>query len=101
MEATLERVPKLKHVHIECKKGVCGGEPVIIGTRISVRLIAELEQTGHSVDEIITMYPHITYAQVYDALSYYSDHRIEIDRLIEENKEDYWIDKTKGEQWRR
>lgn len=81
-------------------KGVCGGEPVIVGTRISVRLIAELEQAGHSVDEIVTMYPHIKHAQVYDALSYYYDHRAEVDKLIEENKEEYWIDKTKGEHWR-
>ena len=101
MKATIEKVPRLKHVYIECKKGVCGGDPVIVGTRISVRLIAEIEQAGHSVDEIVTMYPHIKHAQVYDALSYYYDHRAEIDKLIVENKEGYWIEKTKGEHWRR
>jgi uncharacterized protein (DUF433 family) len=101
MATTLEKVPKRKYIHIEHKKGICGGDPVITGTRISVRLIAELEQAGHTADEIITMYPHLRHAQVYDALSYYYDHRAEVDQSIEENKEEYWIGKTKGEAWRR
>ncbi|MBI4688675.1 MAG: DUF433 domain-containing protein [Nitrospirae bacterium] len=91
----------MTHLYIETKKGVCGGEPVIVGTRISVSLIVELDQLGYSVDEIVSMYPHITHAQVYDALSYYYDHRNEIDKIIEENKEEYWQEKTKGEGWRK
>ncbi|GBD97994.1 hypothetical protein BMS3Abin07_00001 [bacterium BMS3Abin07] len=90
-----------KHPYISIKKGVCGGEPVITGTRISVSLIIEMDRAGHSVDEIVAMYPHITHAQVYDALSYYYDHKEEIDRIIEENKEGYWIEKTEGETWRK
>lgn len=101
MTSTIIKLPRLKHLYIERKKGVCGGEPVIAGTRISVRLVAELEKAGYSVDEIITMYPHIRHAQVHDALSYYYDHKEEIDKLIEENKEEYWIEKTKAEKWRR
>jgi|MTBAKSStandDraft_1061840.scaffolds.fasta_scaffold28998_2 uncharacterized protein (DUF433 family) len=101
MTTTLERGKRTKYLHIERKKGVCGGDPVIAGTRISVRLIAELEQSGHTADEIITMYPHLSHAQVYEALSYYYDHKTEIDRSIEENKEEYWMEKTKGEAWRR
>lgn len=92
---------KLKHTYIERKKGVCGGEPVIAGTRISVSFIVELERSGYAVDEIVAMYPHITHAQIYDALSYYYDHKEEIDKIIEENKEEYWIQKTKGEAWRK
>lgn len=101
MSLTAEKSYKLKHLYIERKKGVCGGEPVIVGTRISVSLIVELEQLGHSVDEIVSMYPHITHAQVYDALSYYYDHKKEIDKIIRENKEDYWLKKTKAEAWRK
>jgi uncharacterized protein (DUF433 family) len=101
MPVAIEKNPKLRHLYIERKKGVCGGEPVIAGTRISVSLIIELERAGHSVDEIITMYPHIKHAQVYDALSYYYDHKSEIDKIIEENKEEYWFEKTKGEAWRK
>ncbi len=89
------------HPYITRKKNVCGGEPVIEGTRVSVSLIVEMDRTGHSVDEIIAMYPHITHAQVYDALSFYYDHKEEIDKIIEENKEEYWIKKTAGETWRK
>ncbi len=101
MSLTAEKNYKLKHLYIERKKGVCGGEPVIIGTRISVSLIVELEQLGHSVDEIVSMYPHITHAQVYDALSYYYDHKEEIDKILRENKETYWQKKTKADAWRK
>ncbi len=101
MPLTIEQGKKFKHLYIERKRGVCGGEPVIVGTRISVSLIVEMERAGHSVDEMVTMYPHITHAQVYDALSYYYDHKKEIDKIIEENKEEYWMEKTKGEGWRK
>ncbi len=97
----IEKERKIRHSCIERKKGVCGGEPVIVGTRISVSLIAEMEKSGYTADEMVAMYPHITHSQVYDALSYYYHHRDEIDRMIEENKEDYWIEKTKGEGWRK
>jgi uncharacterized protein (DUF433 family) len=101
MPSVIEKERKIKHVYIERKKGVCGGEPVISGTRISVGLIAELEKSGYTADEIVAMYPHITHAQVYDALSYYYHHRDEIDKIIEENKEGYWKEKTKDEDWRK
>ncbi len=89
------------HLYITRKKNVCGGDPVIEGTRVSVDLIVEMDRAGHSVDEIVAIYPHITHAQVYDALSYYYDHKEEIDKIIEENKEEYWIKKTAGETWRK
>ena len=101
MSLTIAQGKKLKPPYIERKKGVCGGEPVIVGTRITVSLIVEMERAGHSVDEMVAMHPHITHAQVYDALSYYYDHKEEIDKIIEENKEEYWMEKTKDENWRK
>ena len=101
MSVATKKKDKQKHLYVEKKAGVCGGDPVIIGTRISVSLIVEMERAGHSVDEMVTMYPHITHAQVYDALSYYYDHKKEIDKIIDENREEYWKKKTKGEIWRR
>ncbi|OGW33230.1 MAG: hypothetical protein A2X59_04300 [Nitrospirae bacterium GWC2_42_7] len=97
----IEKEQKTKHGYIERKKGVCGGEPVIVGTRISVSLVAELEKSGYTADEMVAMYPHITHSQVYDALSYYYHHRDEIDKMIEENKEEYWMEKTRGDGWRK
>ncbi len=87
------------HSYITSDPKICGGEPVIIGTRISVRLIVELENSGKSVDETVAMYPHITHAQVHDALSYYYDNKEEIDRIIEENSEEYIRKKYKGSPW--
>ena len=77
------------HSYITKDIKICGGEPIIKGTRISVRLIAEYENAGKNADEIVAMYPHITHAQVHDALSYYYDNKEEIDRFIQENSEEY------------
>jgi uncharacterized protein (DUF433 family) len=101
MSLATKKKDKLKHLYIEKKAGVCGGEPVIVGTRISVSLIVEMERVGHTVDEMVAMYPHIKHAQVYDALSYYYDHKKEIDKIIDENKEAYCKEKTKDENWRK
>ncbi len=98
--ATVVKI-KVKHPYIETRPGVCGGEPVIVNTRISVSLIVEMEMAGTCVDDMAAMYPHITHAQVYDALSYYYDHKEEIDLIIDENKEEIWIEKTKGKDWRK
>lgn len=72
------------HPHITRRPEISGGEPAIRGTRISVRHTIERVQAGQSVDEILAALPHLTAAQVYDALAYYHDHKHEIDRLIEE-----------------
>lgn len=63
---------KVKHPYITRKKGVCGNKPIIAGTRIRVAQIAiEYERMGWTPDEIIQAHPHLTLAQVHDALSYY------------------------------
>ncbi len=89
--------PKVKHPYITRKKGVCGGKPIIAGTRIKVAQIAlEYERMGWTPDEIIQAHPHLTLAQVHDALSYYYDHTEEInadmregERLVEEIRKLY------------
>jgi len=87
------------HSYITKDIKICGGEPIIKGTRISVRLVAEYENAGKNADEIVAMYPHITHAQVHDALSYYYDNKEDIDRFIEENSEEYMRKKYKGSPW--
>ena len=74
------------HPRIIRRPDISGGEPIIRGTRISVRHIVERTQAGQSVDDILAALPHLTAAQVYDALSYYYDHQPEIDQLIEESR---------------
>ncbi|MEW6740411.1 MAG: DUF433 domain-containing protein [Nitrospirota bacterium] len=63
-----------------------GGEPVIKGTRTSVRAIVENWRLGLSPEEIVIHMPHLTLAQVFEALSYYSDHQEEINEYIEKNQ---------------
>ncbi len=87
------------HAYITRDSKINGGEPIIKGTRISVRLIAGFENSGKSVDDIVAMYPHLNHAQVHDSLSYYYDNKEEIDRFIEENTEEYTREKHKGAPW--
>ena len=81
VEQTADGYPRIVR-----RPAVSGGEPIIRGTRISVCHIIERIQTGQSVEDILAALPHLTVAQVYDALSYYHDHQAEMDRLIEENR---------------
>jgi uncharacterized protein (DUF433 family) len=61
------------------------GEPVIRGTKTPVRAIVELWRIGTLPEEIPEHLPHITLAQVFDALSYYAEHQSEINHFIEVN----------------
>jgi uncharacterized protein (DUF433 family) len=65
---------------------ILGGEPVIKRTRTSVRAIVENWRLGLSPEEIVIHMPHLTLAQVFEALSYYSDHQEEINECIEKNQ---------------
>jgi len=62
------------------------GEPIIKGTRTSVRAIVENWRLGLSPEEIVIHMPHLTLAQVFESLSYYSDHQELINDYIEKNK---------------
>ena len=65
---------------------ILNGEPIIIGTRTSVRAIVGLWQLGIMPEEILNHLPHLTLAQVFDALSFYLDHQTEINEYIERNQ---------------
>jgi|SRR5579862_5841340 len=78
-------IKKTDHPHVVQVPGVLGGQPVIDGHRISVAAIARFLNGGTSVDEIIATYPHLGAAAIYDAVSYYLNHKDEIDRLIAES----------------
>ncbi len=72
------------HQHIESTLGIAGGKPRIAGHRITVEnIVIWHELMGTSADEIATEYD-LTLADVYAALTYYFDHRTEIDQSIED-----------------
>lgn len=75
-----------EHWHIVKDDAILGGEPVIKGTRTPVRGIVELWRLGYAPEEILRELPHLTIAAVFDALSFFSDHREEIETHIERNR---------------
>jgi uncharacterized protein (DUF433 family) len=75
-----------EHCYIVTDDQILSGEPIIKGTRTPVRAIVEMWRMGTSPEEIPTHLPHLTLAQVFDALSYYSDHQEEIHAHIERNR---------------
>jgi uncharacterized protein (DUF433 family) len=70
------------HPYVTRETGVQGGRPVIKGTRFPVSSIVQNHRRGLSVDEILRDFSHLTPAQVYDALSYYYDHREQMEREL-------------------
>ncbi len=86
-------VPAKKYVYpyISSNPDISNGEPLIDGTRITVRTIAGYYQMGMNVDEILSSLSHLKASQVHSALAYYFDHQYEIDELLKENNDiDYW-----------
>lgn len=69
-----------KHPYVVVNMKMKGGNPVIMGTSTKVIDIAvRYEFGGMTPDEIIEQFPHLTLAQVHDALSYYYENKPELD----------------------
>ncbi len=62
------------------------GEPIVKGTRTPVRAVAEHWKFGDAPEEIARKLPHLQLKQIFDALSYYDDHREEIEHYITQNR---------------
>jgi uncharacterized protein (DUF433 family) len=75
-----------EHLYIVRDDRILGGEPIIKGTRTPVRAIVENWRLGIAPEEIPSHLPHLTLAQVFDALSYFGDHQDEILGYIERNR---------------
>lgn len=74
------------HAYVVSDPQLLGGEPLIQGTKTPVRAIVELWRLGVQPEEILQHLPHVELAQIFDALSYYSDHQDEINHWIELNR---------------
>lgn len=75
-----------QHRYIVTDDQILGGEPIIRETRTPVRAIVEMWRLGIAPEEIPQRLPHLSLAQVFDALSYYSDHQDEVNASIERNR---------------
>ena len=74
--------------HIEKTSGICGGRACIAGHRIRVMDIAVLyEKRGLSPEEIVREYPGISLADVHAALTYFLDHRSEIEAEFRQDEQ--------------
>jgi len=74
------------HRYVVTNDQILGGEPIIEGSRTPIRAIVELWRKGLAPETIPTRLPYLSLAQVFDALSYYSDHQEEIHQHIERNR---------------
>jgi uncharacterized protein (DUF433 family) len=82
--------------HIQKTPGILGGKARIAGHRVRVMdIVFWHEKRGRSPDEIVaSIFPNLTLADVYAALSYYHDHRQEIEDQFE--REDDVVRETKA-----
>lgn len=71
--------------HIVSDPGKHDGKPYIAGTGIKVQFIAALHNAGWTVDDLTEEY-ELTPGQIHAALSYYYDHKQEIDQAILESE---------------
>jgi uncharacterized protein (DUF433 family) len=73
---------------VESVPGVCGGDPVIVRTRIPVWLLEQARRTGLSDAEILGAYPTLRAEDLANARAYARSHRAEIDEQILANEAD-------------
>lgn len=71
--------------HIEAKPGTRGGKPRIVGTRITVEDIVLMHlRMGKSLEEIAGDFD-LPLAALHAAMTYYYDHRAEIEKNLEQD----------------
>jgi len=79
---------KIIYPHITRQRGIAGGRPIIKGTRTPVSSIVIYHKMGATPEEIHIKLPHLSLAQIYDALAYYYDNREDVEKEIEEDSEE-------------
>jgi uncharacterized protein (DUF433 family) len=79
MGTVMATAAKATYAHIVKEPGYCGGKAAIDNTRVRVNNVVFLHKEGKSADEILAEYPELALAQVHAALTYYYDHKDEIE----------------------
>ena len=80
---------RILHPHVTADSRICGGSPTIAGTRFPVRAVVfYVLHLGLTADELAEKFPHLSLAQIYDAIAYYYDNREEVDEDIAANREE-------------
>lgn len=68
-------------------EAICGGEPIIQGTRITVRDVVEYMALYGSEERVLQALPDLTLEDLRAALEYFRAHREEIDRYRQAEEE--------------
>lgn len=55
---------------IEINPAICGGMPVIRGTRIPIAVIRDCIETGDSIDDILQDYPELSHGDIQAAIDF-------------------------------
>lgn len=71
---------------IEATAGVCGGEPRVAGTRITVRTLEQARRAGASDADLLRAYPALTAGDLSRVRAYAAAHPTEIDHMIREDE---------------
>ena len=79
---------EVTHCHVTTDRRICGGSPIIRGTRTSIANIAGYYLMGLTPEETQRELPHLSLAQIFDALAFYLDHRETINRELQKDKEE-------------
>jgi uncharacterized protein (DUF433 family) len=78
---------RTENPHVERRSGVCGGIPVIKGTRFPVRSVVEyVLRQGMTPEEVVSQWKQLTLGQIHGALAFYYDHQREIDADMRRNR---------------
>jgi len=56
--------------YIQIDHQICGGKPVVRGTRIMVKNILGMVAGGYTIDQIVEAYPELTRDEVQGTLEY-------------------------------
>lgn len=86
VQISLDPQAMTDHPHITRTPGICGGRPVVRGTRIPVKVLVRYHQMGYTSTEILSGHAGLTPAQLYDALSYCYDHQAEIEADVKSDE---------------
>jgi uncharacterized protein (DUF433 family) len=99
MPEPVDKTSDVQHPYIVKTPGTCGGRARVEGTRLAVWHIVDRYLSGQTPTEILTVYPRLTPAALFAALSYYYDHKHEIDADLAEHSEEAY-ERMKAE-WQR
>lgn len=79
-----------RHPHIEVVRKPTGEQAVIRGTRVPVSVVVGYLRIGETPETLAhEIMPHLSLAQIHAALSYFYDHRYEIELEIDQNSAEW------------